>query len=167
MQPSNALGVALATKCVDVSGRGRGKRERAAEKKTAQLCVKPEDVLRVACRVWTTTPRAEQRIILVRGRMDDWIVVLDDDAASRAQLEVCQALRPSLKGAVKCDATAQQADVCQTVDFFPAFCHAPSNACVYGVRRTEAELQALVTLAPPAHTRDTRTPPSNSPQPST
>lgn len=87
--------------------------------------------------------------------MDQWIVVTDSDAASAEQLQVCRAVRPSLRGAVRCDrAENADADVCREVERFPAFCHVPSNACVYGVRSTREELEALAAMVPsqpPSH----------------
>lgn len=82
--------------------------------------------------------------------MDEWIVVVDGDPVSREQLQVCHALKPALRGAVRCDDRDNgDAPVCHTVTHFPAFCHVPSNACVYGLRATATELDALPTLAPP------------------
>tara|TARA_B110000046_G_scaffold174330_1_gene197957 strand:+ start:487 stop:762 length:276 start_codon:yes stop_codon:yes gene_type:complete len=81
--------------------------------------------------------------------MDQWVVVLDADAVSQQQLKVCQALKPALQGAVRCDDLDNgDAPVCHAVTHFPAFCHVPSNACVYGLRATSDELDALPSLAP-------------------
>lgn len=81
--------------------------------------------------------------------MEDWIVVLDSNDASQEQLRVCRALRPPLRGAVQCDDPDNaEAAVCRAVEAFPSFCHAPSNACVQGLRATQADLEALTALAP-------------------
>jgi len=96
-----------------------------------------------------------------------WVVVVDRaDEPSRRQFEVCQALRaegrlpPSLKGLIDCaDPHNADAPVCETVELFPAFCHVPTNSCVYGLRETYdslAELETIVSggdgggAAPPA-----------------
>lgn len=82
--------------------------------------------------------------------MDQWVVVLDDAPASREQLAACQALRPSLRGAIQCDLLENEdAAVCREARAFPAFCHTPSNACVYGARLTLPEMEALVSATPP------------------
>lgn len=67
----------------------------------------------------------------VATAMDKWILVVDDDEISKAQLEVCRAERPPLKGVVQCDKVSDE-PLCAEVDFFPAFCHEEKNACVYG-----------------------------------
>ena len=97
--------------------------------------------------------------------MDEWIVVLDeDDSLSHEQLEVCQALRPALKGALVCHAgdDPRNETLCNEVEHFPAFCHAPTNACVYGLRETQDDFEALATIPVPAHTTP---PPPPPPQP--
>jgi hypothetical protein len=79
--------------------------------------------------------------------MDQWIVVTDSDAASAEQMRVCRAVPHALRGAVQCDLPENaDAAVCREVERFPAFCHVPSNACVYGVRSTREELEALTAL---------------------
>lgn len=85
----------------------------------------------------------------------DWIVVVDDDPVSARQLAACRAERPQLQGAVDCsDADNHAAEVCQKVTHFPAFCHAPSNTCVYGLRTTADEFRGLQALAPPEATTE-------------
>ena len=79
--------------------------------------------------------------------MDKWILVADDDALSRRQVEVCRAVRPGLKGYVDCSEEANRtAPICAAVDAFPAFCDEERKACVYGFRGTAEELTALATL---------------------
>lgn len=79
--------------------------------------------------------------------MDQWVVVLDDDSLSQEQLRVCQVLKPALRGAVRCDdPDNHSAPICHAVEAFPAFCHAGTQSCVYGLRRTLQELEALDTL---------------------
>lgn len=77
----------------------------------------------------------------------EWVVVVDK--TSHRQLEVCKAVRPStLRGAVDCDDLDNaHADVCREVASFPAFCHVPTNQCVYGTRDTPEALESLATLA--------------------
>lgn len=78
--------------------------------------------------------------------MDKWILVVDDDAVSRRQMEVCRAVRPGLKGFVDCsEEENRDAPICAAVDAFPAFCDEERSACVYGFRGTAEELAALQT----------------------
>jgi hypothetical protein len=85
--------------------------------------------------------------------MEDWILVLDENEdVCRRQLEVCRVSKPPLQGVVMCD-KATNVDVCHKVDYFPAFCHVPTDRCVYGLRRTSDEFAELATLVPVAHTK--------------
>ena len=93
--------------------------------------------------------------------MDQWVVVLDDDSLSQEQLRVCQALKPAFRGAVRCDDPDNHSTpVCHAVEAFPAFCHADTQSCVYGIRRTPGELEALATLVQTTTTTTTTNPPS-------
>lgn len=79
-----------------------------------------------------------------------WIVVVDSDAVSQQQLAVCRA-NPSehVRGAIECDSDVNRdTPVCHQVTHFPAFCHEPSNSCVYGLRQTQNDLQELNAIAP-------------------
>ena len=79
--------------------------------------------------------------------LSDWIAVIDADSESRQQLEVCKAHRPSLKGLIDCtDPKNADASACHEVDFFPAFCHVPTNSCVYGFRGDLASMESLTSL---------------------
>lgn len=76
--------------------------------------------------------------------MNEFVVVVDADPLSRRQLEICAALKPDLKGGIDC--TLQEnsfADICFSVKEFPAFCHAPTNRCVYGLRTTKEHFEDL------------------------
>ena len=79
-----------------------------------------------------------------------WVVVTSDDAFSQRQIEVCRRLRPEhVQGAVKCDHIDNaHADICREAEYFPAFCDARRNECVYGLRDTREALDALKTIAP-------------------
>lgn len=67
--------------------------------------------------------------------MPEWVVVLDvDDPVSQKQLDICKQQKPDLKGVVECDKESKE-PLCHSVDYFPAFCEAESNRCVYGLRQ--------------------------------
>lgn len=86
------------------------------------------------------------------SQMEDWIVVLDEnDKLSQDQLNVCKAVKPTLKGVVMCNQNTN-IDMCNQVDYFPAFCHTSTNSCVYGLRKTEDEFVELTKLVPPKRT---------------
>ena len=82
--------------------------------------------------------------------MDQWILVLGEDDASREQLDICKALKPPLKGSVVCDERSKEA-ICSEVPFFPAFCHTATNSCVYGVRTDRDAFDSLTTLTQSNH----------------
>lgn len=91
--------------------------------------------------------------------MAEWVVVLDGGAESQRQLDVCKELRhPAVKGAVRCDQPENRdVSACAAVGKevgFPAFCHEPTNSCVYGFRGTREELDALPTNAAATATRE-------------
>ena len=82
---------------------------------------------------------------------DEWIVVVDADPYSKKQTEVCTSFRSHISGMgfIDCaDADQAAARVCHTVERFPAFCHQPTNSCVYGFRDTLQSLNDLSALAP-------------------
>lgn len=92
--------------------------------------------------------------------MDDWIVVLEEkNRISQEQLQVCKALKPTLKGVVMCGETTD-VPMCHEVDFFPAFCNTHTNSCVYGLRRTEADFAELTKLVPTRYTAHPEEPPT-------
>ena len=94
-------------------------------------------------------------------QLDQWIVVVDGDALSQSQMAACRALHVPLRGAVECHKPDNaDAEVCQAVPYFPAFCHTELNQCVYGVRREVAEFEALASVAPPPRTTPPAPPPS-------
>ena len=77
--------------------------------------------------------------------MNDWVVVVDDDAVSRRQMDVCKLLKPPLHGAIECNLDDNaEAKVCLDAKYFPAFCNVKSNECVYGLRTTMQDMEALV-----------------------
>ena len=81
--------------------------------------------------------------------MENWVIVLDEeDALSQEQLKVCKVLKPEVKGVVMCPRHASP-ELCDHVDFFPAFCHTKSNSCVYGMRTTKEDFADLATTVPP------------------
>lgn len=77
--------------------------------------------------------------------MENWIVVLSDDDASKRQLEVCKELKPPLDGVVMCDRDNQSA-LCSEVRQFPTFCNKDTNMCTHGLRDTLEQLNELQTL---------------------
>ena len=80
--------------------------------------------------------------------MEDWVVVVDKDEHSTAQIDACRAHDVGFRGVVRCgDAENGTTPLCSSVDAFPAFCHVRTNACVYGLRTERADLEALVNLA--------------------
>lgn len=94
--------------------------------------------------------------------MDNWVLVVDSDAASKKQVDVCRQHPVGLQGFIECDKPENKdARICSTVDFFPAFCNTAQKSCVYGVRDTENTLLALKTLAPSEQTKSTEPPQSS------
>ena len=89
------------------------------------------------------------------GGADTWLLVVNGDPTSKAQMEVCRAHRgvgPS--GFIECDAEENRdAPICATVDYFPAFCNTKLQTCTYGRRDTRESLAELKTLAPSVQTR--------------
>lgn len=89
--------------------------------------------------------------------MNDWVVVVDDDAVSQRQMEVCKVLKPSLHGAIECHLDENvDATVCKEVRYFPAFCHVATNECVYGLRTTLEDMESLTTTS--QRTTDSKSP---------
>lgn len=83
--------------------------------------------------------------------LGDWVVVLDADEASLRQLDVCRVQKPDLQGAILCnDEENRDAAVCTSVTHFPAFCHVPTNACVYGLRTSADDFEELRLMVPPS-----------------
>lgn len=113
-----------------------------------------------------------ERSVAKSSMQASWVVVVDRaDEPSRRQFEVCRALQaegrlpPTLKGLVDCsDPHNAAAPVCETVELFPAFCHVPTNSCVYGLRDTHEsldELERLVGGGPPASPAAPAAPPQS------
>ncbi len=95
--------------------------------------------------------------------MDNWVLVVDGDTASKRQIDACRQHRVGLQGFIECDKPENKdASICSAVDFFPAFCNIAQNSCVYGVRDTESTLLALKELAPSEQTKSTEPPRSSS-----
>jgi hypothetical protein len=79
--------------------------------------------------------------------LSDWVVVVDDDSFSQQQKNICKELKPSLKGIIDCnDIDNTNTSTCRNVLNFPAFCHVPTDSCVYGVRQTLESINILPTL---------------------
>ena len=81
--------------------------------------------------------------------MNNWIVVVDDDPISTRQLNICQDVKPDLKGVVTCkDETfdTEVSSLCKQVDSFPAFCNIKTNTCIYGLRTKKEDFENLVHL---------------------
>jgi hypothetical protein len=95
--------------------------------------------------------------------MDNWVLVVDGDAASKKQMEVCRQNPVGLQGFIECNKVDNtDASICSAVDYFPAFCNTAQKSCVYGVRDTENTLLALKTLAPLEQTKSKELPRSSS-----
>jgi hypothetical protein len=95
--------------------------------------------------------------------MDNWILVVDGDTASKKQVDVCRQNPVGLQGFIECDKPENKdADICSAVDYFPAFCNTAQKSCVYGVRDTQNSLLALKTLSPSEQTKSTEPPRSSS-----
>lgn len=94
--------------------------------------------------------------------MDNWVLVVDGDTASKKQVDVCRQNPVGLQGFIECDKPDNKdASICSAVDYFPAFCNTAQNSCVYGVRDTENALLALKTLSPSEQTKSTEPPRSS------
>ena len=106
--------------------------------------------------------------------LEEWIVVLGDDALSKRQLQFCQAKKPNLHGAITCkcpsekkggtkpstlvssssSSSSDKKDICAAVEFFPAFCHTKTNVCVFGLRDDTAHFAELSAIAQQAGGND-------------
>jgi|MDTB01.3.fsa_nt_gb hypothetical protein len=79
--------------------------------------------------------------------LSDWVVVVDNDSFSQQQKNICRELKPDLQGMIDCnDIDNTNTVTCRKVLNFPAFCHLPTDSCVYGVRDTLEALNKLPTL---------------------
>lgn len=77
--------------------------------------------------------------------MDRWIVVVGNDDISQEQRRICQMLRPPLHGLLDCeDDENRSAPACMQARYFPAFCNIDTNDCLYGLRRTTNEFNAIM-----------------------
>ena len=80
-----------------------------------------------------------------------WLAVLDGDDVSKRQKDHLLRLKPIgvVQGMLECDKQQNlNAQVCSKVEYFPAFCHVESNACVYGIRSTTSEMDELKRATP-------------------
>lgn len=86
--------------------------------------------------------------------MDSWIVVVDADRASLAQIDTCRKNKDvGFQGFIDCDhPDNKDAEICSSVDYFPAFCNTKHNSCVYGLRPTRTELLSLTDIPEPQTT---------------
>ena len=86
--------------------------------------------------------------------LSDWIVVVDADEWSTRQRDMCKSTKPPLQGMVDCrDIDNDLTPVCSQVTHFPAFCHVPTNSCVYGLRESTDSMQELLSLVSPSSTQ--------------
>ena len=97
--------------------------------------------------------------------MDQWVLVVDGDATSSKQMDVCRKNPVGLKGFIECNKPENDgASICSVVDYFPAFCNTEQQSCVYGIRDTPEALLALKTLAPSTQTKSPEPPRASSSQ---
>ena len=95
--------------------------------------------------------------------MENWVLVVDGDALSKRQVDVCRQNPVGLQGFIECNKVDNKdASICSAVDYFPAFCNTVQKSCVYGVRDSESALLALKTLSQSEQTRSTEPPRSSS-----
>ena len=80
-------------------------------------------------------------------KLRKWVLVVDSDAVSAKQLEVCQRIRPPLHGVVDCSGGAMNNELCHEAAAFPTFCHAKTKVCVAGLRLSEESFAKLGDLA--------------------
>jgi len=93
--------------------------------------------------------------------MENWVLVVDGDTASKKQVDVCRENPVGLQGFIECDKPENQdARICSAVDYFPAFCNTLQRSCVYGVRDSEKALLDLRTLSQSEQTKSTEPPQS-------
>lgn len=74
--------------------------------------------------------------------MNEWVLAINDDPVSRAQLDVCRQTKPALRGVVACHEAVDHATrkLCANLRAFPAFCNDRSNECTYGYREDFTDL---------------------------
>lgn len=84
----------------------------------------------------------------VQTALEGWILVVDEDAYSRRQLEICKAIRPKLQGVEDCTRADANQELCRETKFFPSFCHVETKACVAGLRTTQDSFVELSRLKP-------------------
>lgn len=84
------------------------------------------------------------------SRLNDWVALIDDDAVSRAQLAICQRLRPPLHGVEDCSLPDANQRLCREAKSFPSFCHVRTNSCIPGLRKSQASFSELAALNPTA-----------------
>ena len=95
--------------------------------------------------------------------MDKWVLVVDGDATSKKQVDVCRKHPVGLQGFIECDKPENEdARICSVVDYFPAFCNTETQSCIYGTRDSKEALLALTELVPSSQTKSTTPPQSSS-----
>ena len=99
------------------------------------------------------------------SHMENWVLVVDGDLASKKQMDICRKHPVGLHGFIECDKLENKdASICSAVDYFPAFCHTTHHSCVYGIKGSEEALMALKGLAPSEQSKSTGSPQSSSSQ---
>ena len=79
--------------------------------------------------------------------LSDWVLVVDKDEYSSKQKSICSSLKPDLRGMIDCnDIDNTHTPLCNNVTHFPAFCHIPTNSCVYGIRESLNSINTLTAL---------------------
>ena len=81
--------------------------------------------------------------------LHNWVLVVGNDDLSKEQRRICRELKPKLAGIEKCHRSDANQSVCQTIDFFPAFCNMDTKECAFGLRTSMKAISALPSLAPP------------------
>ena len=80
------------------------------------------------------------------GDLDSWILVVDSDATSQRQVQICRELRPALRGVEDCSRPDANQRLCHETSHFPSFCHVDTRSCVSGLRTTTESFEALASL---------------------
>ena len=81
-------------------------------------------------------------------KLSKWILVVDSDEVSRKQMEVCQIIKPPLRGVEDCSLPGANEELCREVTRFPIFCHHVTKACVPGLRLTQSRFNQLEQIQP-------------------
>tara|TARA_B110001452_G_scaffold265949_1_gene271651 strand:- start:7974 stop:8234 length:261 start_codon:yes stop_codon:yes gene_type:complete len=72
-----------------------------------------------------------------------WILVVDTDAYSKEQMQICMRIKPPIKGVEDCSRSDANGELCRETRFFPSFCHEDTKACVAGLRTTRESFVEL------------------------